>query len=146
VRRPATPASTVANPQVANKALTISCDATPELPNGVILAQGGKEQGYALWLREGKLVFTVRVNGKPTSIEAPLASGHVVITARLNHDASMELDIDGKTAAKGRAAGRIPVQPKDTLSIGEDDKTPVGEYESPNQLRGKVENVRVVAD
>jgi arylsulfatase len=140
-------ASTIPNPQVANKALTISCDATPESSNGVILAQGGRQQGYALWLREGKLVFTVRVNGEATSIEANnIPTGHMAVTARLNRDASMELDIDGKSTAKGKAPGLIPVQPKDALSIGQDDKTPVGEYESPNRLRGKVENVRVVAD
>jgi len=153
VRRSNSPVSTnsaaltVPNPQVANKALTISCDTTPEAANGVILAQGGRQDGYALWLHDGKLLFTVRVNGTPSSIEATnIPTGHIAITARLNRDTSMELEVDGESVAKGKAPGLIPVQPKDALNIGEDDRTPVGHYASPNPLRGKVENVRVIAE
>jgi arylsulfatase A-like enzyme len=144
VRRPKT---TVAPPQVANKALTISCEVAPESANGVILAQGGRQEGYALWLREGKLVFTVRLHGSPTSIEAAtMPTGRLVITARLNHDASMELVVNGNLAAKGKAPGLIRTQPKDGLSIGEDDYTAVGDYQPPNPLRGTVEQVRVLTD
>jgi hypothetical protein len=34
----------------------------------------------------------------------------------------------------------------DDLSIGEDARTPVGDYTAPNPLTGKVENVKVLAE
>lgn len=138
--------SAVPTPEIANKALTISCDVTSAAPDGVILAQGGRQDGYSLWLRDGKLVFTVRVDEKPVSIETKAPTGHFTVTAKLNRDATMDLAVNGKVAANGRAAGLIPVEPKDALSIGEDARSAVGEYSSPNSLDGKIENVRVVAN
>ena len=60
----------VATPQIAGKSLTIACEVEPQMRDGVILAQGGNQQGYALWLRDGRLFFGVRINGKLASITA----------------------------------------------------------------------------
>jgi len=136
----------VSSPEIANKPLTISCDVTPASSNGVILAQGGRENGYALWLNDGKLIFTVRAEKKQTSIEAPAPKEHFSISAKLNNDATMNLAINGKIAAKGKAQELIPVQPKDSLSVGEDSNSAVGDYDAPNSFSGKVENIRVVTN
>ncbi|HWI59590.1 MAG TPA: arylsulfatase, partial [Bacillota bacterium] len=111
VRRPK-PA--VATPQIGGKALTISCAVAPAARDGVILAQGGTQQGYALWLRGGKLVFGVRVNKALTSIVASeTPSGPFTVTARLKREGAMELAINGQTVAQGQGPGLIPVQPLD---------------------------------
>ncbi len=137
----------VPTPQIANRALAISCEVTPSSRDGVILAQGGNQQGYALWLRDGSLVFSVRINRQVTSIAAPaIPVGRFRLTAKLNRDASMVLAIDGKSVAEGKAPGLIPQQPVDELSIGEDLRTAVGDYTAPHPLGGKVEHVRIVAD
>ena len=39
--------------------------------NGVILAHGGVTAGYALYLRDGKLRFTVREEGVPITVISP---------------------------------------------------------------------------
>ncbi len=134
-------------PQIANKALVVTCEVEPQSHDGVILAQGGNRQGYALWLRDGRLFFGVRINGKLTFVTADdIPSGRIVIAARLTRDGAMQLVVNGRTVAEGRASGLIPTQPVDELSIGADVRTAVGDYAAPYPLRGKVEKVSIVAE
>ncbi|RYG57671.1 hypothetical protein EON80_27990, partial [bacterium] len=51
-------------PNIVDKALTITCAVTPASPDGVILAQGGGQRGYALVLEGSKPVFVVRQQGQ----------------------------------------------------------------------------------
>jgi len=132
------------SPQIANRSLVITCEVEPQSRNGVILAQGGNQQGYALWLRDGQLLFGVRIDGTLTSIVASeTLSGRCAITTKLNRDGMMQLIVNGQAVAQRKAPGLIPRQPVDELSIGQDARTAVGDYAAPHALRGKVENVRV---
>ena len=144
VEKPAATTTVPENPQVANQPLTIRCDVETTEKNGVILAQGGNQHGYALHLKDGHPAFTVRIDGKITSVTAPAAvRGKFSITATLREGGLMTLDIDGQQVATGKAPGLIPRQPQDALSIGEDARTPVGDYTAPHALKAKVENVSV---
>jgi arylsulfatase len=137
----------VATPRIAGKALTISCKVEPRSPDGVVLAQGGNRHGYALYLSAGRLAFSVRVDGRVTTIRATeTPSGLLAVTARLNRDASMQLLIDGRVVAEGQAPGLIAVQPEDELSVGEDSRSAVGDYQPPNPLRGTISDVHVVPE
>ncbi|HZV36105.1 MAG TPA: sulfatase, partial [Verrucomicrobiae bacterium] len=79
-------------PQIAGKALTISAKVAPESQSGVIVAQGGSASGYALHLRNGQLVFTVREHGRIVSISTTeLANGPFQFEARLTRDGTMKL-------------------------------------------------------
>ncbi len=134
-------------PQIANKPLVITCEVEPQSRDGVILAHGGNQQGYALWLRDGRLVFGVRINGELTSVTAgDTPSGRISIAARLNRDGAMRLMVNGRTAAEGKAPGPVPIQPVDELSIGKDVRTAVGDYTAPYPLRGKVEKTSIVTE
>ena len=144
--RAAKPADVV-SPRIAGKALTITCEVEPQSGNGVILAHGGNRHGYALHLRDGRLVFTVRVAGDARSIDAAVPPGkRLSIEARLAKDGAMTLAVDGRGVATGRAAGLIPEEPMDGLSVGEDEKSAVGDYEPPFPLKGAVRAVRVKSD
>lgn len=136
----------VRTPEIANRPLTIRCDVSPAAKgsNGVLLAQGGNQRGYALHLKAGVPVFSVREAGILFTVAAPTApEGRFTLEARLGKDGAMTLAINGKTVATGKSSGLITAQPKDGLSIGEDILSAVGDYASPNPFRGKVENVRV---
>ncbi|MHB8902757.1 MAG: sulfatase-like hydrolase/transferase, partial [Thermoguttaceae bacterium] len=131
-------------PPIANRPLAVTCDVPVHKGDGVILAQGGNQHGYALHLREGRLVFSVRIGGKVTSIVADATpAGAFQVSARLLPDGRMVLAIDGRQVAEGSAGGLIPAEPQDGLSIGEDTHSAVGDYAAPNRLNGKVENVKV---
>jgi hypothetical protein len=132
------------SPQIANKPLTITCEVEPRSRDGVILAQGGNQQGYALWLRDGRLLFGVRIDGRLTSLAAgEIPPGRFALAARLTRDGLMQVAINGRTVAEGKAPGLIPTQPVDELSTGRDVRTAVGDYAAPYVLRGKIERVRV---
>jgi arylsulfatase len=139
--------TTPATPQIANRPLRIRCEVQPEARAGVILAQGGRQCGYALHLEEGRPVFSVRITGQLFSVQAAEApAGRFSLEAKLERDGTMRLAVNGREAASGKASGLIPTQPQDDLSIGEDTRTAVGNYTTPNPLVGKVENVRIVPE
>ncbi len=138
---------TVATPQIANVPLTIRCEVAPEGRNGVILAQGGRQHGYALHLADGRPVFSVRISGQVFEAKASEApTGRFTLEARLERNGAMRLAVNGREAARAQAAGWIPVQPQDGLSIGEDNQTAVGNYAPPHPLAGKVERVKVLTE
>ncbi|BCM91677.1 arylsulfatase [Abditibacteriota bacterium] len=134
------------NPQLVGKALTITCKVTPQSPDGVILAQGGDQRGYALYISEGKPIFVVRQQGQLYTAAAPTApTGPFSLEAHLQKDGAMTLAINGTIVANGKAPGVFTVQPKDELSIGEDVLSAVGDYKAPYPLKGKIEDAKVVA-
>ncbi len=131
------------SPQIANRSLTITGTVESDDRTGVVVAQGGREQGYAVHLLEGRLAFDVRVNGEVTRIvsEEPVPKAFD-FEAKLASD-SMALAVDGKSVAQGVSPGLIPVQPKDGMNIGHDELTAAGDYEPPNRLKGAVRNLRM---
>lgn len=132
-------------PALSERALEISAEIDPAGTEGVIVSQGGSNQGYAIYLKGGKLAFAVRETRQLTTIIAkePLGNGHFQVQATLHADGAMALLIDGKPVAEGKAAGLIPQQPRGGFSVGKSSAGAVGDYESPNPFNGKVTNVRV---
>lgn len=130
-------------PEIAKRPLVISARVTTDASTGVIVAQGGREHGYAIHLLNGKPAFDVRVNGQVTRVAGTKRvpqSFHVEATLAADR---MVIGIDGMQVGSGPSPGFIPVQPKDGLNVGRDDLSAAGEYTAPNRLDGKVEDVRV---
>ena len=127
-------------PSVAGRAIRIQAEITPQGTSGVVLAHGGDKTGYALYLKGGRAVFSVCVDWKRTTVtaDAPLAKGRHVLAASLGADGVMTLGVDGRTAASGKAAGPLDVDPGDSVQIGADRVKPVGDYEVPNPYRGEI--------
>ncbi|MBL6707307.1 MAG: DUF4976 domain-containing protein, partial [Planctomycetaceae bacterium] len=131
------------SPTIANRPLTIVVEGKADSPQGVVLAQGGREHGFAIHFTEGRPAFDVRVNGKVTRITgARLSATRFQLTATLAAD-QMTLSVgDGKTTST-KSPGQIPVQPKDALSVGFDDESAAGNYDSPNPFTGTVSSFRI---
>jgi arylsulfatase A-like enzyme len=134
-------------PDVAGRPLEISANIDVTGNNGVIVSQGGLNQGFAIYLSEGKLSFAVRENKELTTIASndTLGSGHFSVKATLASDGTLTLGVNGKQVALGKASGLIPQQPKAGLSVGNSDFGSVGDYDSPNPFAGKVADVRIKA-
>ncbi len=131
------------SPQIANRPLTIEAVVKSDHPQGVVLAQGGRQHGYALHFIEGKPAFDVRIDGKVTRLAATEpVHGEVKLTATLDPK-SMTLAVNGGKALTHASPGLIPVQPIDELSIGSDERTAAGDYSSPNRFRGTILRTKV---
>ncbi|KAA5545597.1 sulfatase-like hydrolase/transferase [Roseiconus nitratireducens] len=130
-------------PAIANRPLTIEVRVEGDLSDGVAVAQGGNQHGFALHFVDGKPTFDVRVRGdvKRLSWDRKV-SGSVKLKATLTAD-RMTLQVNDEDPIVGPSKGLIPVQPVDDLSIGFDDRTAAGDYEAPNRFTGKVIGHRV---
>ena len=116
-------------PIYAGRSVAISTVFESKGSDGVIVAQGGDKQGYALYIRDGKLVLGVRDAWKLTEAVAAekLAAGVSVVLATISKNGKMELLVDGKVVAAADAAC-VLVQAGDGLQVGDDKIKPVGKY------------------
>jgi iduronate 2-sulfatase len=126
------------SPNIANKTLAIMATVESANPQGVVLAQGGNQHGYALHFVDGKPAFDVRVNRKSTRIVADsTVQGKITLRATLSAT-QMSLSVNGSEVASGPSPGLIPVQPQNGLSIGQDELSAAGDYDAPNPFKGKI--------
>jgi arylsulfatase A len=132
-------------PRVADKPLDITAAVDASGQDGVIVAQGGAANGYALYVQGGKLAFSVREAKDLTTITAkdPLGTGHFQVEAKLAQDGALALTVDGKTVATGKAAGLIPQQPKAPFTVGKAGRGTVADYEASASFGAKVSGVEV---
>jgi len=134
-------------PDIADKPWTITCEVEAKSPNGVIVAQGGKTLGYAVYLSDGKLKFTVRESGPPVSIVATeTPSSAFKLGARLARDGAMTLVIDSRTVAQGKAPGLVSRQPVEDFCVGHDNRMAVGDYVAPARFTGTIKNLKITTD
>jgi uncharacterized sulfatase len=97
--------------------------------DGVILAQGGDKAGYALYIRDGKLVLGVRRDWKLTEAVTsvfPVGSS-IAVAATIGQTGKMTISLAGKQVATADAKGML-TQPGDGLQVGDDLIKPVGKY------------------
>ena len=82
---------------------TISKQDTANL-QGLIMAQGGSEGGYGLYIQNGKLNMVVKQGNKTykATTTTPLPE-RFELMAKLSKNGVMTMDIDGKPVAKGKA-------------------------------------------
>ncbi|OLY92644.1 putative membrane-bound dehydrogenase domain-containing protein [Cnuella takakiae] len=96
-------------PEVSGKELTISgtLEKNRSFPyQGLIVAQGDKNNGYGLYLQDNKLTYLVNQQGKAYAITSQAAlPPKFSFEASLQRDGSMSLLIDDKEAGKATTAG-----------------------------------------
>ncbi len=109
-------------PQVGNRAIEIRATIRKSANGGVIVAQGGKAQGYALYIKSGHAMFATRRDGELTTVtdKNPLPLAPFELTATLAKDGLLSLSVNGETVGTARAAGMLTRTPIDGLQVGED--------------------------
>ncbi|NNL02671.1 MAG: arylsulfatase [Eudoraea sp.] len=125
---------------VKNSSKTIEADVSlTGKDNGIILCQGGKFGGWALYLNDGKPAYTYNYFGLDSyTIEAPKAiSGeNAKIKLEFEYDGGgtgkggmAKLYIDGSLAAEGRVEKTVPAvfSADETADVGKDDATQVAD-------------------
>ncbi|MGI9469116.1 MAG: sulfatase-like hydrolase/transferase [Rubripirellula sp.] len=133
-------------PEYGGRSVTITTSFDSKGSDGVIVAQGGDKQGYALYIREGKLVLGVRDAWKLTEAVAsePIASGNTTVTATISINGKMELVVNGKVAATADATC-VLAQAGDGLQVGDDKIKPVGKY-TVTTFAGSISEVKLKFD
>jgi arylsulfatase len=110
---------------------------------GVVVSQGGTQFGYTLFVKDGKLTFLLRAEGKTSGeVSLPLPEGAHTAVASLDAMNELKLVLDGQTAT-GKATGKITRQPVDGLDVGRDTAGAVGPYARPFPFTGTIRSVEI---
>ncbi|MFN3889638.1 MAG: arylsulfatase [Beijerinckiaceae bacterium] len=151
-----------AAPSILNRSFTITADI--DVPqgggNGVIVTQGGRFSGWALYLKDGKPTFTMNlfnVERPKWQAASALTPGkhRIVFDFKLDmaggvpfgHGGTGTLTIDGKQAASLKLPHTTPFTYAwdETFDVGMDTGTSVDDkdYQSPALLTGKIDRITV---
>ena len=132
-------------PDLAAKPFSI--EATVEIepgkkPNGMILAHGGSAVGYALYAKEGNLIFSLRL-GKNTVQKIAFGSPgeKMNITASLTRE-KLSIRV-GEKSIEAKSHGLLNRHPQENLCIGHDDANPVDPESPGNHINGVLSNLQV---
>lgn len=145
---------------VKNTSMTIDANVTLEGEDkGIILCQGGKFGGWALYMNDGKPGYTYNWFGlERYTIESPVAieAGKANIKLTFDYDGDgngkggiAKLFVDGKQVAEGRVEKTEPAvfSADETADVGVDDATQVVENHFANRkesvFTGHVDAVRI---
>ena len=127
--------------------ITIEAWVNVERPQGVVLARGGPQNGYAIVISKGVPRLVVALDSKRY-----VAPGKKRIAGQWTHlvgvldKGSLRFYVNGKLVSQAKTPGLIKAEPLQGLQIGADDASAVGSYRSPSGLSGIVDEVRIYHD
>jgi outer membrane protein assembly factor BamB len=128
------------------KALTVEAWVKAERAGGVVLSRGGGSHGYALYFKNGRPQFAVRVSEELASVGAgKRALGRWVhLAGVMTADKELYLYVDGKQVATAQAPSLITSDPAQPMEIAADEGGgSVGDYAAPFAFKGLIDEVRV---
>jgi len=134
-------------PDPSKTPLTVMAWVNSKAPDGVIVAQGGGMQGYALYLKGGKPHFAVAASTKRSHVSGRKAipEGWVHLAGVLSADRKLRVYVNGQPAGESAATGFIAKLPANGLQVGADFESRVGDYESTQPFKGTIDEVRIYA-
>lgn len=133
---------------IAQKPLDIHLEVSPDntQPNqdGVLISYGGDLHGYSIYVQNQRLHFALRLKGDRFILSSRklVPRRKYSVQARLSKDLKMTLSIDFLPVAYGNAPSLILTHPNEGKTIGADLSTPVGDYVSPFEFQGEVNEVK----
>jgi azurin len=110
---------------------------------GMIMAQGGKNNGYALFIEKGKLNMVVQQNGKTyKAVSTQPLPEKLEVVSRLAKNGEITLEVNGKQVAKARAPSWFDQPLTSAIRIGFDfeNEDKIGNYEDNFRLRGNLQS------
>ncbi len=131
-------------PAIAGLPFTLSCKVDAKGDNGVVVAHGGTAVGYALYLKDGGLVFAVRTTSQRVDrVKLQVAlDGPLPVSAELRKDGTLALSV-GRERVEGKGGGLLGRQPQEDFSVGHDSRNPVDPEAPTERWKGKVEALKI---
>jgi arylsulfatase len=142
-------------PDIRNRSYTLVADADipPAGCEGVLVAHGDACGGYALFVRDGRLVFDHNFVGTHTVVasDGPLPTGRHELGCRFartgDHSGTVTLTVDGAPVGEGAVAQTFRTLVSfEGFDVGCDRRVPVGDYVSPFAFTGTLHRVVVTLD
>jgi arylsulfatase len=131
--------NTFINVKNQSKTITAELDIPEGGANGVVLAQGGRFGGWALYVQDGKPAYTYNFLGLErftVAASKPLPSGPVTLVLDFDYEeggmgngGDATLTVNGKKVAEGQIGRTQPMMfsADETADVGLDNQTPVVE-------------------
>ncbi|MGV3764051.1 PVC-type heme-binding CxxCH protein [Parapedobacter sp.] len=147
-------------PDFSNQEISFVSDVRPPemrrvLVEGVLVSHGDGRNGYAVYMKDGKVNFQVNQSGRQTIIQsADELPEAFKVKASLLTGGKMTLSVDGRQVAEGRASGLFAKVPDGVIRVGhnrrrqwgtEDLLPNVGDYPDDFHFTGELANTRLVA-
>ncbi|MFW6162545.1 MAG: sulfatase/phosphatase domain-containing protein, partial [Planctomycetota bacterium] len=134
-------------PMVANRPFTVTATIQPTRRDGVIVGHGGHRCGWAVHLKDGRLVLTTSRDHAKSVVTSKdqLPAGKITITVKLAKDGAVAFTANGTSlATEGKLPGPVHDMPDEPLTVGRDVRSPIGDYpEENNAFSGTIETVRI---
>ena len=132
-------------PRIVERDVEISAQLGARHGDGVLVAQGGSQDGLALYVRDGKLAIALRSDGKLTTVTAPdaLPAGPLQVGASLSKTGALTVRVAGQIVAQGQAPKPLLMMPVDGLQVGRDEAGQVGNYTRDNAFKGDLQKVGI---
>lgn len=113
--------------------------------NEVVLAHGGTQVGYGLYLKDGHLVLAVSTGkGKLERVKSPVTAGKVTFSAGLDESGRLFLQTGEQKPVFSREGGHwIMKVPAEDFSVGFDDGHPVDPQAPKAKFSGKLLKLRI---
>ncbi|WP_079716363.1 PVC-type heme-binding CxxCH protein [Parapedobacter luteus] len=135
------------SPDVSNKEIQIQADIhrrDNQAYNGLIVGQGDKAAGYALYVKNNRLFFEVYQHGQTATVSSRgLLPDKFVAEARMAADASIELSVNGATQGKQQVMHLFTEPLQLNLRSGEDfdEAYAFADYGGPSGFTGDINNI-----
>jgi len=129
--------NTFINVKNKSKTITAELELPEEEASGAILVQGGRFGGWALYMKDGKPVYTYNYLGlsrDTIAAKKPIAEGKATVVLDFEYDGGgvgkggmATISVNGEEVAKGRIAKTQPniFSADETADVGLDNQTPV---------------------
>ncbi len=130
-------------PNIAGKSFTFTVNFDQFGGDGVIIAQGGSAEGYALFIQGGVLCFVTRHGGKETLLKDTSVGTDSLesMICTLDRKGAVQVTGGNRTLLSGNVPGPLEKMPVDGLQIGRDLKGTVGPYQAPFAYEGNIKTV-----
>lgn len=136
------------SPNVTGKEIIIKANLAKPNNNrelqGMILAQGDKSNGYALFIQDGKIKLVFNKDGKSIQTESTEALPEKFeLVAEISANEGVTIKIDGKPVANSKGVILFEKPLATALRTGFDfeDETKIGTYQGAFNLSGNLQNI-----
>lgn len=133
-------------PRISGQAFSIRCTVSSATPDGVLLAHGGSAVGYAIYLKDGELVFAVRSG--TSAVHRARAKVRLNREMRIQADLSKRgtLMISTSHAGEGEMINGVKLinrHPQEDFCVGHDNKNPVDPEAPRAEWKGVIQDLKV---